>query len=222
MADRVRTCLQDRRSSFALEFAMVGPVFMVFLFVIFEVSYDEFLQEVLDNALQSSARQVQIGNTQGATSATFVNRYFCQYGIGLLNCNNLFVQIQQISFSSSSCPNSSSPAQPSDFYEATANNGPSVSSGQLQLGAHFSGAGTAGSGGSDNHSPCATAGSISGYCNAGPQEFILMNAVYAAPSFVGALMPNHVTYNGNYVRPIYSSVAFVTETFSSSSPSNAC
>lgn len=199
---------------------MIAPIFLILLFVVFEVSYDEFMQEALDSTLQSAARQVQVGNTQTASNSTFVNSYFCPYGNGLLNCNNLFVQIQQISFSSNTCPNTS--AIPSDFYDATANSRLPVSGGQLQLSAYFSGGGTAGTGSQAGLSPCASTSPNSGYCNAGPQEFILMSAVYVAPSFLGALLPNHITYNGKYVRPLYSSTAFETEPFSSTSPSNAC
>ena len=85
-----RLLRSDKRSVTAVEFALVVPTFLVLLFVVFEVSYDLFMQEVLDNALQSAARQVQIGNTQTASNSTFVNNFFCPYGDGLLNCNNLF------------------------------------------------------------------------------------------------------------------------------------
>lgn len=204
-----------RRGAFALEFALVAPVFLVLLFVVFEVSYDEFMQEVLDNALQSSARQVQIGNTQTATSGTFVQNYFCPYDDGLINCNSLYVRIQSVSFGSGSCSNL-------DFYDATVPGGAPSSGSVLQLGAFYNGAGNEGNGANSNMSPCATPNSSSGYCNAGSQEFILMTAIYVAPSFLGGLLPYHFTYGGSYVRPIYSSAAFQTEPFASTSPLNPC
>jgi hypothetical protein len=210
-----------RRGAFALEFALVAPVFMVMLFVVFEVSYDEFLQEVLDNALQSAARQVQIGNTQSASTSTFVTSYFCSYGGGLLNCNNLYVRIQSISFSAGSCSNLSSSSATGDFYDATVS-GPPVSSGVLELGDFYSGAGTVGSGSDVNLSPCESSSSSAGYCNAGPQELILMTGVYVAPSFLDGLVLNHITYGGKYVRALYSTAVFETEPFSSDSPSSAC
>jgi Flp pilus assembly protein TadG len=194
---------------------MVAPFFLVLLFMVFEVSYDEFMQEVLDNALQSSARQVQIGNTQTAANSTFVGNYFCPYADGLFNCNNLFVRIQSISFSSGSCTTTS------DFYDATPSGSP-ISGGVVQLGAFFSGAGTVGTGSTINTSPCATSSSSSGYCNAGPQELILMSAVYLAPTFLGGLVLNHVTYGGQIVRAVYSTAAVETEPFANTSPANPC
>jgi hypothetical protein len=207
--------------AFALEFALVAPVFMVMLFVVFEISYDEFMQEVLDNALQSAARQVQIGDTQSASTSTFVTDYFCPYGSGLLNCKNLFVRIQSISFSAGSCSNLSSSSATGDFYDATVSGAP-VSSGVLELGDFYSGAGTVGSGSDDNLSSCASSSSSAGYCNAGPQELILMTGIYVAPSFLDGLVLNHITYGGNYVRALYSTASFETEPFSNDSPSSAC
>ncbi len=210
-----------RRGAFALEFALVAPIFLAMLFVVFEVSYDEFMQEVLDSALQSAARQVQIGNAQGASPITFVQNYFCPYGDGLLNCNNLFVRIQSISFNAGSCSNLNTSDATGDFYDATVPGIP-ASNGALQLGDFYNGSGTIGNGSDDNLSPCATASSSAGYCNAGPQQFILMTGIYVAPSFVDGLLFNHFTYGGNFVRPIYSSAAFETEPFANASPASPC
>ncbi len=193
---------------------MIAPIFLILLFVVFEVSYDEFMQEVLDSTVQSAARQVQIGKSQNASNSTFVTGYMCPYDTGLLNCNNLFVRIQQVTFNTAACSNK-------DFYDATPAGAP-VSGGVLQLGGFFSGAGVAGNGATLTPSPCATTTSSSGYCNAGPQEFILMSAVYVAPSFLDGLVLNHITYGGQYVRALYSTAAFETEPYSNSSPTNAC
>jgi TadE-like protein len=216
MASRAWTCLRDRRGAFALEFALVAPIFFVLLFVVFEVSYDEFMQEVLDSTVQSAARQVQIGNTQTATNSTFVASYMCPYDSGLMNCNNLFVRIQEVSFGNGSCPLATA-----DFYDATPLSLP-ISNGVVQLANFYNGAGAAGTGGPMNLSPCATTGSSSGFCNAGPQQLILMTGVYVAPSFLGGLVLRNMSYGGNYVRALYSTAAFVTESFSSTSPSNRC
>jgi Flp pilus assembly protein TadG len=210
-----------RRGSFALEFAIVAPIFMVMLFTVFEVSYDEFMQEILDSAMQSTAREVQVGKAQGASSYTFVKSYFCPYGSGLLNCNNLFVRIQEISFSAGACSNLTSTKATGDFYDATPTSWP-ASNGILQLGDFYGGDGAMGNGSDDNLSPCATTSSSSGYCNAGPQEFILMTGIYVAPSFLDGLVLNHITYGGQYVRVLYSTAAFETEPFYSTSPSDPC
>jgi Flp pilus assembly protein TadG len=214
-----------RRGAFALEFALVAPFFLVMLFVVFEVSYDEFMQEVLDNALQSAARQVQIGNTQAATSSTFVQNYFCPYGNGLLNCNSLYLRIQSVSFNAGSCSRLATTNATGDYYDATMDkNGANISTapssnGVLQLADYYSGAGTAGTsstGSAVGLSSCATSNSSSGYCNAGPQELMLMSAVYVAPSFLDGLLLNHFTYGGKFIRPIFSTAAFETESFAAS------
>lgn len=216
-----RLLRSDKRSVTAVEFALVVPTFLVLLFVVFEVSYDLFMQEVLDNALQSAARQVQTGNTQTASNSTFVNNFFCPYGDGLLNCNNLFVRIQSVSFGAGSCSNISGSSSTGDFYDATVTGVP-TSGGVVQLGDFYSGAGTMGSGSAANLSPCSSSSSSSGYCNAGPQQMILMTAVYLSPSFLDGLVLNHVTYGGRFVRPQYSTAAFETEAFANTSPSTPC
>jgi Flp pilus assembly protein TadG len=212
----------DRRGSFALEFAIVAPVFLVLLFMVFEIAYDEFMQEVLDNTLQSSARQVQIGNTQSATTATFVQNYMCPYDSGLFNCNNLFVRIQEVTFTPGSCSDVTNAASATgDFYDATTVGLP-LSNGVLQLGGFYNGAGAQGNGSTLNLSPCATASSGSGYCNVGSQQFILMTAIYVAPSFLNGLVLNHITYGGKYVRAMMSVAAFETEPFTGTTTLTPC
>jgi hypothetical protein len=199
-------CLRERRSAFAFEFA----------FVVFEVAYDEFMQEVLDATVSSGARQVQIGNAQSATSANFVATYVCPYANGLLNCNNLFVRVQAVTFTSGACTNG-------DYYNATKGS-PPISGGVLKLGAFYSGnsTGAQGTGGVIDGSPCATANSsLSGYCSAGPQQMMLISAVYVAPSFLAGLagpLIGHITYNNQYVRAQFSTAAFETENFKATSP----
>lgn len=211
---------RDRRGAFALEFAMVAPIFFLLLFVVFEVSYDLFMQEVLDNALQSAARTVQIGKTQSATSSNFVSTYFCPNDSGLLNCNNLFVRIQEVTFTKGSCTNLSSTTI-GDYYDATNGQTP-ISGGVLQLGDYYSGAGTVGTGSNVGLSPCGSANSSSGFCDAGASEMILMTAVYVAPSFLDGMVLNKVQYNGQYVRAQTATAAFVTEPFALLSPPNPC
>jgi hypothetical protein len=211
---------RDRRGAFALEFAMVAPIFFLLLFVVFEVSYDLFMQEVLDNALQSTARMVQIGKTQSSINSNFVSTYFCPNDNGLLNCNNLFVRIQEVTFTQGSCTNLSS-TKIGDYYDATTGTVP-ISGGVLQLGDYYSGAGTVGTGANIGLSPCASPNSSSGFCDAGASEMILMTAVYVAPSFLDGMVLNKVKYNGQYVRAQTSTAAFVTEPFALLSPPNPC
>jgi hypothetical protein len=199
-----------RRAALALEFAIVGPVFFLLLFVVFEVAYDLFEQEVLDNALQASARQVQIGNTTAATSGNFVSTYLCPYSGGLLVCNNVFVRMEVVNFTTTNgC---------TDFWDATRGT-PPVSGGNLQLGLYFSGAGAAGSGGSNGVTTCDTG---TGFVDPGPQQCVVMSAVYVMPSFLNGLVLNRIKYNGRLVRVAYSTAAFVTEDFPSSSAYTEC
>jgi hypothetical protein len=212
--------IKDRRASFMLEFAMVAPVFFLLLFVVFEVSYDLFMQEVLDNALQSTARLVQIGMTQSATSSNFVSTYFCPNANGLLDCQNLFIRIQQVTFTPGSCTNLNNAAI-GDYYDATDGHTP-ISGGVLQLGDYYNGAGVAGTGSNVGLSPCGSSNSSNGFCDAGSSEMMLMTAVYVAPSFLDGLVLNTVKYNGQYVRAQTSTAAFITEPFALLSPPKPC
>lgn len=197
--------LKDRRSAFALEFAMVAPVFFALLLMVFEISYDLFLQEVLSNSLQIVARDIQVGKTEDSDSASsFMSTYFCPASTsGLLNCNSLFLRVEEMNFSTGTCANL-------DFYDATTGT-PPVSGRNLQLGGFWSVQGV-GSGASLNTSPCATTSSSSGYCNPSSQSPILLSAVYVAPSFLAGLL-SPVLYNGSFVRPIFATAALATEAF---------
>ena len=210
----------SRRAVFAIEFAIVAPVFLLLLFVVFEVSYDLFMQEVLNNTLQYTAREIQIGNTQGGASATFVRQNFCPADGGLLNCNSVYLRIQALDFAPGSCSNLSN-SSTGDVYDATSGQLP-VTNGVLQLGDFYSGAGDPGSGAPVGLSPCATPNSSSGFCNAGPSQMVLLTAVYVAPSFLDGLVLNRLEYNDQYIRGQLATAAFVTEPFASTSPVNPC
>lgn len=66
----VRTLLRDTRAAAALEFALVGPVFLLLVCLILELALALFTQSVMNNALQGAARLVRIG--QVTTSSAFV------------------------------------------------------------------------------------------------------------------------------------------------------
>lgn len=202
-----------RRAASAVEFALVGPTFFLVLLMVFEVAFDLFTQEVLDNALAASARQVLIGNTQATsvTGANFVSTYFCPYDGGLLNCNNVFVRTEVVTFTTASCQ---------DFYDATTG-APPVVNGVLQLGYYWSGAGV-NTGSKVGNSTCDTTGSSTGYVTPGPQQCVIMSAVYVEPSFLVGLVANHTTYNGQIVREAFSTQAFVTEDFPTTSSYTPC
>src|ERR1700750_611025 len=84
----------DRRGSAAVEFAIVGFPFVLFLVFLLELGYDFYAQMALDYALQSAARQIQIGVAQGAgTAAVFQSKYLCPVLTGLLPCTSVTVNV---------------------------------------------------------------------------------------------------------------------------------
>jgi hypothetical protein len=197
---------RDTASNLMVEFALLGPVFLVFLLIVFEVSYDLFLQSELDTTLQAVAREVQIGTaTPASNGPAFVAANFCPITGGLMNCNNLYVREQEFLFNKTTCP---------DLYSATMGS-PPITNGILQLG-YYGGAGL-------NVGPTACqATNSTPFCNAGPGELIILSAVYVAPSFLGGLVGATVNYQGAYIRAIYSSASFETEYYTATTVTNAC
>jgi hypothetical protein len=205
----------DLRASMAVEFAIVGPIFFLLLFIVFEISYDLFLQEVLDSSLAVTARQVQLGTAQGQTTAAGFNQaYFCPNSFGFLNCNNLFIRVEPINTSlQSTC---------TDLYDATTGVLP-ISGGVLQLGS-YENTGGLGLGSTIPATKCDTA-TNNGFCNAGKQELVLISAIYLAPSFIrGLLVPGTQVYkyNGSWVRAQFAATAFETENFTVTATGNKC
>jgi Flp pilus assembly protein TadG len=81
-----RRLARETRSDTAVEFALIGTAFFLFVFGIFVVSIDQFLQLTLDDAVRSAARQVQIGSAK--TSAIFVSDVCAEFGPEAPNCAN--------------------------------------------------------------------------------------------------------------------------------------
>jgi len=203
-----------RDGSVIVEFAIVGPVFFLMLLFVFDTAYDLFLQEVLESSLAVAARDMQIGASQNATATgtttSFTGAYFCPSALGLLNCNNLYIRVEALDTSSTTTC--------ADVYDATTGTLPLSSStpATLQL-ATFTSENGAGAGGTipPPATPCDPTSQI-GYCNPGANEFVLMTAIYVAPSFLNGLLPNTAvyTYGGTDVRAQLASTAFQTEYFS--------
>jgi len=212
LRERLRNGL-GKRSAFALEFAIVAPIFLLMLFVVFEVAYDLYLQEVLDSALAVTARQVQVGSTLGSSESTFVSTYFCKNAGNLLNCNNLYVRIEQVTLQGNNTCD--------DFYDATTGSAP-IQNGTLELGYYYNGAGQKGSGNDVGPTECETPGSDPAFNIAGASQCIVMSAVYVAPSFLNGLVLNRIQYNGSYVRTMFSTAAFITEPFTATAATPTC
>jgi len=217
-APRKAGLVRDRRGAEMLELAIVFPVFIIFLLFLFEVAYDQFVQGILESALQYTSYQVQVGNTynttigQSAPTATtaklFIDNQLCANAIGnTLNCSSLYVQVQTF-VPSAAC---------TDFYQAT-NGAPPVQGKVLELGDYSDDSGGTGNGGTIAPTSGACSDNNVGFCNAGPKQNIIMNVVYVVPSFLGALLPGAgVTYNGSYVHAAVATSAFYTEDFTPTS-----
>lgn len=74
---RARMRKDSRRGSAAIEFAMVAPVFFLFLFGLIETGVVYFAKSTLTNAIDDAARQVRTGQRKGVLSATDVKTMIC-------------------------------------------------------------------------------------------------------------------------------------------------
>lgn len=102
---------QETRSETAVEFAMIGAVFFVFVFGIFVVSIDQFWQMTLDDAVRSAARQVAVPN-KITTGAQFVSTVCNEFGVAAPYCtSNLQYSVQSnLYFSATGSGNTITPA----------------------------------------------------------------------------------------------------------------
>jgi Flp pilus assembly protein TadG len=74
---RTRMRKDARRGSAAVEFAMIAPVFFLFLFGIIETGVIYFAQASLTNAIDDAARQVRTGQKMGTLDAITVKGMVC-------------------------------------------------------------------------------------------------------------------------------------------------
>lgn len=83
---------QETKAETAVEFAMIGTAFFFFIFGIFYFAVVQFWQLVLDDAVRSAARQVQIGNIttgppDGVTPTHSFVTYVCnEFGAAAPGC----------------------------------------------------------------------------------------------------------------------------------------
>ena len=105
-----------RRGATAVEFALVGLPFVMFVIGILSFGYMFFLQFALDFSLQQAVRQIQIGNVAGSTSsATFVTSVMCPIFSQFASCDGLQVSVQPVTDYWSSYATIASLVQPSAF-----------------------------------------------------------------------------------------------------------
>lgn len=91
--------LRSRCGVTVIEFALVGPLFLLLTFAIVDNGLVLFMQTVLDNATRVAARQIEIG--QVTTSSAFQTSLCNNLG-GFIPCNSLqwYVQSSNAGFSS--------------------------------------------------------------------------------------------------------------------------
>jgi Flp pilus assembly protein TadG len=87
--------LSDRRGAAGIETGFIMMPLMMFILGIFELGLTFYIQQALDLALYTAARQVATGAIQSsATSlATFRSVAFCPAVSGLLSCANIKVTV---------------------------------------------------------------------------------------------------------------------------------
>jgi Flp pilus assembly protein TadG len=93
-----RGLLRDERGSILIEFALVGPMFLLLMLGILELSLMMFSQAVLDGAARAAARTVRTGQAQtsGSPIATF-QKALCDNlasVAGLVPCGSVAFNVQ--------------------------------------------------------------------------------------------------------------------------------
>jgi Flp pilus assembly protein TadG len=88
--------LAERRAMTTLEVALVGPIFILSIVALFELTYLFLAQMLLDYAVHTVARSIQTGQAQQQTSqANFNTNVLCQ-ALVVLPCSNLMLNIQAV------------------------------------------------------------------------------------------------------------------------------
>ena len=79
-----------------VEFAIVGPLFLMLLLAVFELGYMIFVQSVLDSSARSAARLIRTGQAQGSGNAqTDFQTALCNDASSVIGCSNLVYQVQE-------------------------------------------------------------------------------------------------------------------------------
>lgn len=103
-----RRLAADRSSVAALEFAIVGPVVLLFVFIIFEVVLQLATQSSLDDAAFQAARQIRIGNITGSNYSGNLTNAVCGQVVLVPSCTSN-VQIYVAAAPSQGASGSSAP-----------------------------------------------------------------------------------------------------------------
>ena len=177
-----------RRGSVALEFSIVATTFVMLTLGAMELGYDLYVQEALDNAVETAARNVQVGKDNGSslTAAQFVKQQVCPALRAVLPCSQLIVAVTQLpALGSSQYDYWTAPPGAGDVYN------------------HF-------------YTPLANANNGGGVlCTGKAAQLMLVQAWFIGPTFVGLLVPAFsIVFNGQRQHITTSSAGFVNEGFS--------
>lgn len=89
---RLRGLIRDDGGVTGLEFAMIGPIFLLMVLAVLENGFTLWTQSVLDNATRDASRLLQTGQSQsGGTS--FVTQ-LCNEISGFMSCAQLQYRVQ--------------------------------------------------------------------------------------------------------------------------------
>jgi Flp pilus assembly protein TadG len=89
---RLRTLFRDEGAVTGLEFAMIGPLFLLMILAVLENGLTLWTQSLLDNATRDAARLTLTGQSQNGGTA-FATQ-LCNGVTGLMTCSSLQYRIQ--------------------------------------------------------------------------------------------------------------------------------
>jgi Flp pilus assembly protein TadG len=89
---RLRGLLRDTSGITGLEFAMIGPIFLLMVMAVLENGFTLWTQSVLDNATRDASRLLQTGQSQ--SGGTSFATQLCNEISGFMSCSQLQYRVQ--------------------------------------------------------------------------------------------------------------------------------
>jgi Flp pilus assembly protein TadG len=183
--------IHDSRGVAAVEFSLIALPFLLLIVAILEYSYGNFAQSRLDAVVQQTARDIMTGYVQNqsvsgkALDATqFRAQIMCPKLPALMNCNDLFVDVQAFDPPASGAAPARTPYQ--NFVNAA----------------------------KSGLTPPVLDNAKNAYCVGGPKKYVVLRAAYPAPVLTTtAIFPNSTIYNGRKSRVLTSTATFKNEPF---------
>jgi Flp pilus assembly protein TadG len=85
-----------KEGTVALEFAMIGSIFIGLMILVFQLGFIFYAQTALDFAARQAARQMQTDQANPADQTSFKSAVFCPYLNGLLDCARVTLVLQPV------------------------------------------------------------------------------------------------------------------------------